>query len=115
MPTVSFAGCADAVAPSAPSAVTRASASTNLVAIDPLLGVEPLLEVTCVDALGLGLRPRVVGVARAAQQVIDDAEVDKDLGWGATKRFERRQFLFRERQGRSIDVEAPLLFRRRRL
>src|SRR5215510_2600226 len=70
MPTVIFAGCATA------TAASTHNARRILVAIDPLLRVDPLLQIARVDALALRALPRVVGFLGLAHLIVNDADVD---------------------------------------
>src|SRR5215831_11015741 len=99
MPMVILAGCAAAMprAPARPSA--HAARTTRvLVAIDSLLRVDPALQVADLNAARLGAVPRVVRLARPAELVVEDAEVDERLGRIAGEVLHRAEIVAAERQ-----------------
>src|SRR4051794_26170963 len=121
MPTVRLAGWAAAPGPSAPSraiAPSRASAARGhdvivglgrmSVSIDPLLGIDPALQVTGLDAAGPGARPRVVGVARPPELIVEDAEVDERLDRIAGEALHRGQVVLAQRERRAIHRDPAL-------
>src|SRR5215467_10729720 len=76
------ADCAAATPVAAASAIADSvmvSLVCMLVPVDPLLGVDPALEVTRLHAARLGAGPGIVGVLGPAELVVDDAEVDERL------------------------------------
>src|SRR5262245_25995914 len=101
MPMVSLAtGCA-AATPATPSAtVTHARRSLMRISepIDPLLGVDPALQIAGLHATRLGLGPRVVGILGPAELIVDDAEVDQRLGWIAAHVLQRGETGLAERE-----------------
>src|SRR3569623_2314782 len=111
MPTGSLpgAGCASA------AAASTQRRRSDLVALDPLLRGDPLLEARRVDALGLGPVPRVVRFARLADHVVDDAEVDERLGRVAVHALAHAEVALAQVGGRAVELDTPLLVRRRRL
>src|SRR5450432_4365355 len=107
MPTRIFcgAGCAPATfATSATTAMTRI-----LEAIDPLLGVDPLLQIVRGDATRLRSVPGIVGFLRLAQHVVDDAEIDERLGRIAAERFELAELGLVERECGAVHRQPALL------
>src|SRR5215468_8676975 len=106
MPIVIFwAGCAaaPAVSPASAHAAVARMSWVRMIGflsepIDPLLGVDPALQVADLDAARLGLGPRVERLARSAELVVDDAEVDQRLGRVAAEALHRAEAGLAERQ-----------------
>src|SRR5215813_1629327 len=115
MPIVIFcAGCAAATAvspASAQAAVTRRSWVRMVMAlepIDPLLGIDPALQVADLDAARLGLAPGIERLARPAELIVDDAEVDQRLGRVAAQALHRAEVGLAERQRRAVHRDPAL-------
>src|SRR3954462_3988821 len=102
MPSVSFAGAAEAALASAQ--MTR----RDLVAIDPLLRVDPLLQVAGDHAARLRAHPGVVRILRPAELIVDDAEIDERLGRGAVHALENAEVALVERQRGLVERDPTL-------
>src|SRR5688572_19063398 len=87
---------------------------SDLVAINPLLRVDPLLQITRLNAASLRATPGIVGFLWLTDHVVDDAEIDERLRRIATECLELVDFVFAERHRRAVDAEPALLLCRRR-
>src|SRR5215813_13767902 len=76
--------------------------------VDPLLRIDPALQVADLDAARLGLAPRVERLARPAELIIDDAEVDQRLGWVAAEALHRTEVGLAERQRGAVHRDPAL-------
>src|SRR6185503_1133101 len=101
--------CAGCAAATPPSETTTTRIASALEAIDPLLRVDPLLEVRRRGVLGSRLQPGFVRVLRAAEHVVDDAEIDERLGRIAAERLELAQLRLVQRQRDPIERQPALL------
>src|ERR1700712_3445206 len=112
MPTVMVgAGCAAASGAPAASATARHSKLSWVrmsVPVDPFLGVDPALRVAGLDAARLRAGPGVVGVSRAAELIVDDAEVDQRLRRVAGEVLERGEIVLAQRDRGAVHRDPAL-------
>src|SRR5438105_4011440 len=115
MPIVilSGAGCAAATAASTIRLKPEARSLKPLVAIDPPLRVDPLLQIARRHAASLRAQPRVVRFLRLAHHLVHDAEIDERLGRIALHRLELVELVPAERERCTIERNATFLIRAR--